>query len=259
MNFINTNQSLLFLILTFFAFANFAVAQSLDKDCFEVKYFDFFGLDSKIKINWSDAELNELLKISQSQNENNTSFLVPLIVFQLKDFHPDCNKSIATERFNKLVSLYFKIRQKDVSILENKTIAEQLNFIREDYYSQLQDERLLSRMRYTMDDGPLYGEIPKSVPKSKPLESIATDFGKLSIIKSNNRIFLIARDKENKRIWSRIIKGTNPDRYLRNLKFDKDSIEKTSLATIINFYSEGERLNLYLKPNGKFMYYFHSW
>lgn len=258
MNFINKTQSLLFL-LAFFVFANFAVAQNIDKNCFEVKYFDFFGLDDKIKINWSDNELSELLNTNYSQNENNTSFFIPLIVFQLKDFHPNCDKSIDTERFNKLVSLYFKVRQKDVLILENKAIAEQLNFIRKDYYSQLEDERLLPYMRYTMDDGPLYGEIPKTVPKTKPLELISTDFGKLTIIKTNNRIFLTATDKANKRIWSRIMKGANTDRYLENLKFDKNSVEKTSLATIVHFYSEGERLNLYLKPNGNFMYYFHSW
>ncbi len=259
MDFINKTLWLLFLTLAFFIFASLAVAQSADKDCFEVKHFDFFGLDNKSKIDWSDEEIDELFKTDYSQAESSTSFLIPPIVFQLKDFHPNCGKSIDKKRFNGLVSLYFKVRQKDVSILENKTIAERLNFIREDYYSQLQDERLLSHMRYTMDDGPLYGEIPKSVPKSKPLEAIATDFGKLSIIKSNDRIFVIAKNKANKRIWSRIMKGANTDRYLENLKFDKNSVEKTSLATIVHFYSEGERLNLYLKPNGNFMYYFHYW
>lgn len=259
MNFNNKTQFSVFFILAFFVSANFAVAQNADKDCFEIKYFDFFGLNAESNINWSDAELNELLKMNNSQNEIKTSFLIPPIVFQLKTFHPNCNKSIDIKRFNKLFSLYFKIRHKDVSLLENKTIVEQLNFIREDYYSQLQDEQLLSHMRYTMDDGPLYGEIPKNIPESKLSESITTDFGKLTIIKSNDQVFLIGTNKENKTIWSRMMRGTNPNRDLRNLRFDDSPVEKTSLATIIHFYSEGERLNLYLNPDGKFMYYYHSW
>jgi hypothetical protein len=259
MNFINKTKILLFFILSFLVFANFAAAQSAGKDCFEVKYFDFFGLSAEDQINWSDTELTELLKTNYLQDKNETSFLIPPIVFQLKSFHPNCTKSIDTERFNKLVSLYLKIRHKDISLLENKTISQKLNFIREDYYNQLQDERLLPQMRYTMDDGPLYGEIPKSFPESKLSESISTDFGKLSIIKANNRIFLMATEKNNKIIWSRIMKGANPDRDLKNLRFDESPVEKTSLATIIRFYSEGERLNLFLKPTGEFMYYYHSW
>ncbi|MCY7345227.1 MAG: hypothetical protein LH614_03320 [Pyrinomonadaceae bacterium] len=216
-------------------------------------------MSAEDKIHWSDAELNELLKMNRSQDENETSFLIPPIVFQLKGFHPNCTKPIDAERFDKLISLYLKVRHKDVSSLENKTLAEKLIFIREDYYNQLQDERLLPHMRYTMDDGPLYGEIPKSIPESKLSESISTDFGKLSIVTANNQIFLTATDKKNKTIWSRIMKGANPDRKLKNLNFDESPVEKTSLSIIIHFYSEGERLNLYLKLDGKFMYYYHSW
>ena len=114
-------------------------------------------------------------------------------------------------------------------------------------------------MRYTTDDGPLFGEIPKRVPKSKPSETITVDFGRISIIKSNDQIFLVATNEQGKKIWARILKGANPDRYLTNLKYDSENTEKTSLATVYYFYSEGERLSLFLKPNGEFMYYFHSW
>lgn len=259
MNSIDKTQLFLFLAAAFFVFVNCADAQNTNNNCFEVKYFDFFGLDNETKVIWADDELNKLLETTRSQIGENTSFLIPLIVFQLKDLHPNCNKSIDKKRFDKLVSLYFKIRGKDILILKNKTIAKQLDFIREDYYAQLQDERFLSHMRYTMDDGPLYGKIPKSIPKTAPLETIVTDFGRLSILELNDQIFLIATDLKDKIIWSRVMKGTNPDRYLKNLEFDEKPIEKTSLATIINFYSEGERLNLFLKPDGNFLYYYHSW
>jgi len=259
MNLLNKTKYLFFIILLFLIFSSNSYAQKIDKDCFEIKYLDFFGLDEIDKINWSDSEINELLKTDYSSKFDNTSFLIPILVRYLKDFHPNCNKSIDIERFNKLVALYFKIRLKDVSVIKNKLIEEKLNFIRDDFYNLAQDLKALPKMIYGWNDGPLYGETPKNVPKLSPLEIIATDFGELQIFESNSQIILVATNKENKTIWSRVMNGTNPDRYLKNLKFDKVSIQKTSLATIVNCYSEGERLNLYLKPNGKFMFYFHSW
>ncbi len=259
MNPLNKIKSLIFIIFALLNFTNYTFAQKAEKNCFEVKYLDFFGLDKIDEIDWSVAEINELLKTDYSAKFEDTRFLIPFLVRYLKDFHPACNKLIDAERFNKLVTLYFKVRIEDILPIKNKSIEEKLNFIRDDFYTLVQDVQSLPRMTYGWDDGPLYGEIPRSMPKSKPLGTISTDFGDLSISESSNQIFLVATDKKNKIIWSRIMKGANPDRYLRNLKFDKVPLEKTSLATIINFYSEGERLNLYVKPNGKFMYYFHSW
>lgn len=247
------------MILAFFIFAQFIFAQNAKENCFEVKYLDFFGLDKVGDIKWSDEDINELLKMDYEEKFMETRFYIPILVHFLKDFHPDCNKSIDLERFNKLVSLYFKVTLENTSLIENKTIGEKLNFIRDDFYRLVKIEKLLPLMKFTFDDGPFYGEIPKSIPKKKPLETVFTDFGKLSIIESNQKTFLIATDKEDKTIWSRIMTGTDPDRYLKSIRFDKEPIEKTSLATIIHFYSEGERLNLYLKPDGKFMYYYHSW
>ncbi len=250
---------LVFVIFAFLIFTNYTFAQKAEKNCFEVKHLDFFGLDKIDEIDWSVEEINDLLKTDYSVKYDDTRFLIPILVRYLKDFHPVCNKSIDTERFDKLTTLYFKVRIKDISPIKNKSVEEKLNFIRDDFYVLVQDVQSLPRMTYGWDDGPLYGEIPKSVSKSKPLEKITANFGELSISESNNKILLVATDKQNKIIWSRVIKGANPDRYLRNLKFEKDAMEKTSLATIFHFYSEGERLNLYLKPNGEFMYYYHSW
>ncbi len=252
-------QIISIVVLTILVSANLLFAQAQQQPCFEVKHFDFFGLKEDLKINWSNEELDKLIELEKAQSEISTNFLIAPLVFQLKDFHPNCKKKNDEGHYNKLITLYFKIRQKDFSLLKDKTVSEQLLFIREDFYSQLQDEKLLPYMRYTMDDGPLYGEIPKSVPKSDSSGFIVTNFGKLTIIESDNQVFLVAIDQENKIMWSRVMKGTNPDRFLKNLRYDKEAYEKTSLATIIHLQSEGERLTLYLKPDGKFMYYYHSW
>lgn len=252
-------KNFIFSILLIFTFAIHIFSQNAAKDCFEIKHLDFFGLDQVEKIDWSEKEIDELLKTNFFEKFNETRFLIPILVRYLKDFHPACNKSIDETRFNNLVAIYFKVRLKDISTIQNKSPEEKLNYIRSDFYTLVQDKDALPRMVFTFDDGPLYGEIPKEIPKIKPSESISTDFGNLSILESNKHIFLVAADNKGKIIWSRIMKGANLDRYLQNLKFDKTPIHKTSLATIVNFYSEGERLSLYLKPNGEFMYYYHSW
>lgn len=252
-------KSSLFITFAFLIFANTTLAQKVDKDCFEIKYLDFFGLDEVNDISWSDKELDEMLKMNYYEQFDETRFFIPILVRYLKDFHPACSKSIDKVRFDNLIALYFKVTLKDISLIRNKSIEEKLSFIRNDFYNLVGDVESLPRMSFSFDDGPLYGEIPKVAPKMKLSESVSADFGKLSILESNERILLVATDKKGKTIWSRIMKGANPDRHLQNLKFDKVPMKKTSLATIFNFYSEGERLNLYLKPDGKFMYYYHSW
>lgn len=233
MNLFNKTKYLFFIIGLFLIFSSNTFAKKIDKDCFEIKYLDFFGLDEIEKFNWSDSEINELLKIEYSTKFDNTNFLIPILVRYLKDFHPNCNKSTDIERFSKLFTLYFKIRLKDVSVIKNKSIEEKLNFIRDDFYNLAQALKALPKMIYGWNDGPLYGETPKNVPKKSPLEIIATDFGNLRIFESNSQIILVATNKKNKTIWSRIMKGTNPNRYFKNLKFDKFAIQKRRLQQLL--------------------------
>lgn len=245
-------------ILAIFLFTNSLLAQSQKENCFEVKYLDFFGLDETIDTQWSDKQIDELLKIDYEEKFMDTRFYIPILVHFLKDFHPSCNKSIDTQRFNKFVSLYLKVTLGDISLIENKSIEEKLNFIRKDFYRLVQIEKLLPLMKFTFDDGPLYGEIPKTTPKPDGGKSVTTSFGKVIIVESKDKAFLIATDKKDKIIWSRIMTGVYPDSYLRNLKFVQNGVQETSLATIIHL-TAGERLTLYLKSDGNFMYYYHSW
>ena len=241
------------IIFVIFIFAGTLLAQKTN--CFEVKHLNFFGIEEDSKINWSDEELDKLL---ETKFEDNTYWMIPPTVFQLRSFHPNCNAEIDRKRFDKLTLLYFTIRKKDNSGWKNKTIDVQLDFIREDFYSLLNDENILPFLRYTMDDGPLYGEIPKAVPNWQKGKSILTEFGKIAIVKSKNKFFLIAADKQNKVIWSRIMTGTVPKRYLQNLEFYENPLQETPFATVIYLHTS-ERLTIYLKPDGKFICYFHSW
>ncbi len=246
------------LSIAILCFYGISFCQNTASDCFEIKYLDFFGLDKIERHEWTEDELDELIASDNTESQNRTNFLIPFIVWQLKEFHPNCNKSPNRTKFDKFVKLYFKIRMQNNSNVRDQNIEEQLALIRDDFYTQLNDDKLLPYMRYTMDDGPLYGEIPKVIPKSKSPQSVETNFGKIILIKTSNRVFLLAKDTQNKIIWSRIMTGANPTRYLRNLNFVPNSVEVTSLSTIIHLQTS-ERLKLYLRPDGKFIYYAHSW
>lgn len=251
-------KSLVLAGIFFLVFGHSISAQIPTNKCFEIKYFDFFGLDERQKINWPDTELDSLLKTDFQKDGIKTSFLIPWIVFQLKDFHPRCNYKSDLERLKKLLNLYFRIRDQNFGSIQGKSIAEQLDFVRDDFYSQVLDDSLLVHMTYSMDDGPLKGEIPKRVPNFSNGKHIRTDFGRLTIFKNAGRIYLTAADHKKRVIWARIMTGVAPKRYFTDLEFNETAIEKTSLATRVHLHTS-ERLTLYLKNDGRFMYYFHSW
>ena len=252
-------QTTLFIIVLFFLTLN---SQAQDKDCFEVKYLDFFGIEELDTLKWPDSELNQLLQTDFSKNEEDkkykTNFLIPLIVLQLKDFYPPCNKLFDTIQYNKLVQLYFNIRQQNKSVLNGKTISQQLELIRQDYYDQVLNDTLLPFMNFTLDDGPIYGEHSKINPDLGNGKSIETDFGKLIIVNSDKKIFLVATDKEKKIKWVRIMTSAFGG-HLKDLEFSADSVHKTSLAYSVSMHSPGEGLTLYIKLDNEFMYYYHSW
>lgn len=232
------------------------------KDCFEIKHLDFFGIENLDTIKWPTSEIDQLLKTDFAEDEKEkkrkTNFLIPFIVLQIKDYHPSCSKNLDTATFRKLKELYFKIRQQDISTINIKPISTQLDFIRQDFYSQVQNDSLLPFMVYTLDDGPFYGQISKHVPNYKKSKSYKTDFGTLYVTKQSEKIFLTVVDNQGKHLWTRVMKG-NADRYLSELSFSDKDILKTSLGYQLRMTSDGEALNLYLKSNGDFRYYFHSW
>ena len=245
-----------FLILTAISFGQ------TKTNCFEIKYFDFFGLEASDTLKFPATELDQLLIFDFAKDEKDkakkTNFLIPFIVLQLKDYYPTCSKYIDTSTFRKLKQLYFKIRQADISILKDKPIFNQIEYIRQDFYSQVQDDSLLPFMSYTLDDGPFYGQPSEYIPDYKKGTAYTTDFGTLFITKYSSKIFVTVINNQGKHLWTRIMTG-NLNRPLTEINLSRENIMATSLGYTIRMYSEGEALTLYLKCNGDFRYYFHSW
>jgi hypothetical protein len=250
--------TILFLILNLTLFGQ----ESDSKDCYEIKYLDFFGLDEMEIIKWPQSELDGLIKMDfekdRGQAEIKTNFIIPMIVYQLKEYHPNCNPEIDTVYFNNITEIYIRIRDIDSTKLVNKSIAEKIDFIRTDFYSQVENVDYLPKMTATFDDGPFYGIEFNEQSELKPIKIQETKFGTLSVAKIDDKTILTSKNKNGELIWQKSITGLS-DRNLTELNFIENPMEYNSVATIAHMYSEGERFTLYLKNDGSFMYYFHSW
>ncbi len=228
-------------------------------NCFEIKYLDFFGLEGMDTVKWPASQLDPLLLMDfTKENSTKTNFLIPFIVLQLKDYFPACSKKGDTTAYRKLTQLYSKIRQQDFLKLKVKPIAAQLEFIRHDFYEQVLNDSLLPYMAYSLDDGPFYGQLSTYDSNYKEGQSYKTDFGTLIITKKSRNISITVLNKQGKHLWTRIMTG-NSNRPLTDIGFSEKDIFKSSLGYQLRMFSQGEALNLYLKSNGEFRYYFHSW
>jgi hypothetical protein len=249
-------------VFYFCCFLGMVSSAQKNNPCFEVRYLDFFGLEMSEPLKWPDTELDKLLSDSTFDNSHftrvKTNFLIPLIIVQLQQYHPNCNTINDTATYAKLIKLYRKIRQLDFHILDGKQVVEQLDILRTDFYAQVNDDSLLPYMKYTLDDGPFTGQLSKYIPDYSKGEKHNTAFGSFIITKHAGKIFMTVINKESKHLWSRVL-TRNQNQLLSELVFHPDQIEHTSLGYTLTMTSLGEALTLYLRENGDFRYYFHSW
>ena len=202
--------------------------QSESKECYEIKYLDFFGLDQMEIIKWPKSELDALMKMDfakdRGQSEIKTSFIIPMIVYQLKEYHPNCNAEVDTVYFNKISKIYLKIREIDSTKLLNKSIEQKIDFIRADFYLQVEKVDYLPKMTMTFDDGPFYGVEFEQKSELKPIKTQETDFGTLSVSKIEDKTILTSKNKNGELIWQKSITGLS-DRNLTELNFADNPIE----------------------------------
>lgn len=243
-------------------FVNLSFCQSSDDaKCYEINHLDFFGLTNlEQAIHWSESETDGLKKLvlkKQEEDPSNTlNFTIPAIVYQLQEMHPNCVEDVDTDYLNRLIDLYFFTRNLDESTIKNYSISEQIDVIRDDFYALLKDDLNLIKMSFILDDGPFYGI--DTDEKGTLVESLPTNFGSLDISNIDGKSVLTATNKTGEPIWSKILTGLSEQTF-GEIDHSEDWINETSLATRIYLYAAGEALTLYVKNDGRFMYYFHSW
>lgn len=227
--------------------------------CTELKHFDFFGLND-IKPSWSESDLDALFKqAKETRSPEKTNFLIPPLVRQIAEYDPKCSKRQDIERFSKLTSLYLLIRGYETTAFSHLPIEKQIDFVRTDYYQQVDNDKLLFYMLAGFDDGPLEGEITTEFPTEKLKNTAKTEFGHISFAQTEEKLFVAAFDANNKLLWSRILKGAVPAGYLSRIGIGSVDVKAYEAAIVIEVFVEGERLRIYVRPNGRFIFYTHSW
>ncbi len=133
-----------------------AYAQQTSTDCFEIKHLDFFGID-KVNTTWTVEDINQMLKL-QDEGGADSYFLIPLIVKQLAEYHSCERNRTDTDRYSKLEMLYLNLRPKIANNLAAASSRDgRLEIIRQDFYDQVDNDEMMHRLIYTMDDGPFVG------------------------------------------------------------------------------------------------------
>lgn len=249
-----------FLIIIFAAACLSVSGQANGSECFEVKYLDFFGFKGQ-KVSWPDSEIEGLLQSKDNQPTHSTNFLVPMIVKQIAEYHSCGNNKSDSDRFRKLVKLYLKFRRgKPESLVPTISADKAIELIRKDFYDQVNDDELLHELIFTMDDGPFKGENAESFPTGKDIVPVIinTRFGSIKFVQAKERIYFGALDKNDKMLWLKILQGAS-GQYLKTFSPEKINLEEFEAVGCLTLFVNGERLTVYLRPNGSFIYYTHSW
>jgi hypothetical protein len=237
-----------------------AFGQQSKEPCYEVSHLDFFGLEGIELTKWPESEtdgLKELTRKEQMKDSSmNVNFIVPMIVYQLQEFHPNCVQPIDSNYLYKIIDVYCTIRQFDQDTFTQKPLITQIDLVRNDFLKLIKEDQNLIKMNFTIDDGPFYGIDTEN--EGAIVKTVETSFGKLLISSYEGKSVLTTKDKNGGVIWRKIMTG------LMDITFDEINISdnylnETSLATMVYLFAAGEQLTLYIKNDGRFMYYYHSW
>ncbi len=236
------------------------MAQTTDqKPCYPISYLDFFGLEGIELKKWPQEELDGLKQLTLAAQKKDTtvttSFLIPMIVYQLKEFHPNCVESDDSDYLKELIQLYFLIRRIDQQEVGALALTDQIDWVRNDFYSLIPEDENLLNMNFTLDDGPFYGTDTQE--EGIPEHNLNTEFGEIIISKLDKQSIITAKDKDGAVLWRKIITGLQGS-PVSEIRLAEQPVHKTSAATIVQLFA-GESLTLYMRNDGRFMYYYHSW
>ena len=229
--------------------------------CVALPDVSFFVDEASSKVLWSDEEMEGVIAAQRAAAESERAqFFIPPIIAWLSAYKPGCGPADADRRFERLLTLYFAIRGQETSLDSSSSAVEKLRLVKDDFGRQLNDDQLFRKLIYTTDDGPLSGKqvSPRGI-KAVAKEVRPTPFGSLTFANLRNGVAMMASGKNGKPIWARVLTGTVPARNLKKADLQTMTVEHVSFVVVARLSVDGERLTLYVRPDGRFMYYMHSW
>lgn len=240
------------LLLTVTTCLLLAQAASSQTTCVQLKNYDFFVGANRER--WTENEIENLIKAKPKADD--AGWLVPVILKQLSRYTPACGETEVDRRFTLLLKLYGLVQILPRLDEETVSLYDKLKLIDQDFQAQLKDDKGFDRFIYRLNDPPLTGK-PITGPRAKPLASRDEDvvFGKLRFSNTKTGVVVTAFGKRGNVLWSRSLQGANPRQALKEAQLDTLAVEQTDFVVAAHVDVDGEKLSLYVRPNGRFMYY----
>lgn len=211
--------------------------------------------------NWTLANVKACVEMAQQ--DKMVLFFIPVMLHQIKNYYERDEWTKAEKEFGIEVSNFFAttLDNEDLKISngDNKTFCQGLDKLKQAFYALCEDDNVFYKMIYTMDDGPFFGidtDLNLPVKDSLKLEDIGA---KMYIRQQGKTCTLELVDSYGQTKWKKII-ARSADNYIKDIVFTMESIlDKNELGYKIGLIGSGEFIHLYLRTDGAFRLYYHSW
>jgi hypothetical protein len=197
----------------------------------------------------------------ESEKLMTANFFVPMIIKEIKSIFDDSeisdDEKLILIELSKVIGKIWNDSTYEISEGKSKNeICVKVNSILNKYHKLSEDDSHFYKMIFTMDDGPFYG-----FDTNKELEKLSeTSFDQFKLIIRGNEIEnTIELVEGNNMKWRKVI-ARSEDYKIKNLNLANEPVRvKNELGYKIALSGDGELIQLYLRKNGDFRLFFHSW
>lgn len=251
-----------------FSFFNYSLTIDNQNECSikPIKYLEIYINSRMWEVAGGNSNINletarEMAEIEKDELEA-ADFFIPIIINQIKYIYSDHileeNEKNILIQFSKFLER--KWNNKNFKIMKESSgteICEKVNMIIDKYHLLSEDDSEFYKMIFTLDDGPYFGYDTEI--ELKKIEEIQIDNFKLVLRGNKLKYTLELLDIDGSLKWKKLI-AKSKNHYITEMGFSNQPIRvKNELGYKVALYGEGELVQLYLKKNGEFRLFFHSW
>jgi len=221
------------------------------------RMWEFAGGESII----DSTSLKDIASITDEQLKG-MHFFTPILIKKIKIYNSD---SVLDETENEIIielSRFFKRIWKNeiYEIKEHDSkveVCKKINLIIDKYHQLSEDDSEFYKMIYTLDDGPFFGIDTES--ELDKIKEISIGENRLILRGNGAENTLEILNKSSELLWRKII-AQSESYKIERLDFAGHPVRvDNELGYKVALIGNGELIHLYLRKNGSFRLFFHSW
>ncbi len=232
----------------------------------KIKYLSTFSSSRMWEIlrgngNWNEKRISELSNYIKS--EENVLFYLPLLLSQINNFDSSSDYTSSEKKIIVQASICFAnaLNNKELEITkkDQTSIRSGLDNLVVEFYKLCENDETFPKLIYTFDDGPFYGVDSDYILHN--VDSIyLKDINSTIVLSENDNISILTMfDHSGNTKWRKILSHSE-NRFITNVEFVENPIlDINDLGYKIGLIGNGEFIHLYLRNDGRFRLFFHSW